>query len=1328
MAKKKAGDEKIKLGLDLTQMSQAMGEYSRIVKNMGIGLDNLAFSNTKLTQKGELSRTTLRGMTKDGRELELQLTRIGNAVPALNKAGRLYDQLTGQLLGPKDVRIQSIKDVSKGSNGFSEKQHVLQELALQKAYAKQEAQYRKHMARLEQQERNYIEKQKINAQKQIEIEERKYARMRTLADAMNTKFDKDMQRRNDRMRDQANAMNAAFDKREANRKDAPTYFDKLTNQASAIVTGILISQAFMRVTSAINSSIDAAGRFQIKMSEIRTISQENQLSLQKWSDEVQKLSDRFGADAFDVAKGTYDAISNQIEKGAKVTEFMNTAMQFAATTVSSTEDAVNLLSTAINSYGDKAHDAEKHAATFFKMIDLGRVTAKDVANNMGTITAMSARMGVSLEDTAAMIATMTNQGVTASNAMTYMRNVLTSLMKPSVPFKEVLAGWGVASGEAAIQTFGLVGVLEKLNEIVDRGGLEELADSLKNIRSIQFGALLSGTGLESLKKGMKEFKNSTDTYNQAKKMPFESGGKQMEIEFNKLKNFFIFQVATPMVNGFAAMNKAAGGLTNAIKQTAQVAAVSIATWVTWHLTLRVSTLTMFNFGKAIQFVTVNMQLMLRAMLQNPWTALATGIAAAIAYLYVYGKSQEQVLKETVERAEDTARKMNEIDTERLQKQYQRQEEAMTEQYQTVFGVVAKIRERYHWLSEQLKKSFEEVNTTLGDAGETFLSRFNSGLEATKQMVNELKTSIKGLKNEYREFEKKRSVDAFEDSISDLSFRGRAGEELARSEQIKLEADALNKQARLKMQDGELSEAQEMFSNARNLYKEALILADEAQKNIKKAEKAEGETSKKYGNYLGKATYSEEYYQIESDVKKMSEEFNKQLRKGSYDKNLLNEWVNATKIMNERRETEEALITREKLKQVDAAKQQQNIVDNMQNSLIKQIELEEKLLSVKQEQEKKLRVAKESVFANFKEALSMEIKTKDTPEEIFVKMFRLKRMQEDVAKQIQDNPQIATFGEGLDIIAKLQAKRDVLEGIIEAKEKEELLDKKRIELEKIQQDQQTKLKDLKDRNIEDQKGFNKNFTEILEKMKNQPSGNIKDKFDIFNIMKDYKNPENLKAEDRVILMERLMPFLQGLVENRSTEDLGLGENINAMNQMIANLKQNEKDLKDNMSGSDTIKSEMETLKQEYEANFGSMTDTVVKNMATQKAAIQDLFNTFRSEIQNLSGFEFKVSPIVQGKEPIKRAFGGGVGGHDTIPAMLSQDEFVMNAQSSRQFYSQLVRMNGRRYNEGGSVTNNSFGNINVNVSGANGQMNASDLAVAVRREFERGTVRPIRQKS
>ena len=96
-------------------------------------------------------------------------------------------------------------------------------------------------------------------------------------------------------------------------------------------------------------------------------------------------------------------------------------------------------------------------------------------------------------------------------------------------------------------------------------------------------------------------------------------------------------------------------------------------------------------------------------------------------------------------------------------------------------------------------------------------------------------------------------------------------------------------------------------------------------------------------------------------------------------------------------------------------------------------------------------------------------------------------------------------------------------------------------------------------------------------------------------------------------------------------------------------------------------------------------------------------------------------------PIYRNNGGFVPrGTDTVPAMLSPGEFVVNAAASRRFYSQLQAINSGQQpvyrQQGGPVTNTNVGDINVNVTAQENQIDGRGIAKDIRRELRRNSAR------
>jgi hypothetical protein len=105
---------------------------------------------------------------------------------------------------------------------------------------------------------------------------------------------------------------------------------------------------------------------------------------------------------------------------------------------------------------------------------------------------------------------------------------------------------------------------------------------------------------------------------------------------------------------------------------------------------------------------------------------------------------------------------------------------------------------------------------------------------------------------------------------------------------------------------------------------------------------------------------------------------------------------------------------------------------------------------------------------------------------------------------------------------------------------------------------------------------------------------------------------------------------------------------------------------------------------------------------------------------------------QASAPQMRAHGGpmrylasGGRGTDTIPAMLSKGEMVINAQSSRQFASQLTAINAGSqpvYRESGGTTT-TVGDVSINVTEAqSSKQTAREVMSAFRREMRRGSGR------
>jgi TP901 family phage tail tape measure protein len=331
-------------------------------------------------------------------------------------------------------------------------------------------------------------------------------------------------------------------------------------RAFSIAQAQLIKQSFNAILQSIKEGVSEAVQYEEKISEIRTISQDSGQTFNQMAQSVRNVSDAFGIPQLDVAEATYQAISNQIVKAGKSEEFMAQEAQFALITHMKLTDAVNLTSSALNSYGLSASHTEEVNAQLFKTIELGRIRGENIANTFGRVAQMGHAVGVTLPEIGAALTVITNSGVRESEAMTLVTNVMQSLLHPSQQMKTVLESWGTPTGEAAVATFTFAGVLKKLQEAA-QGGATEISELFKNIRSGRGAFALSDT--DAYTKALNEIKGaSTSAYENAKKIVAESPGRQLVKEFTQVKNFFVDDFGRPLLKGIVDLSGYLGGLSN----------------------------------------------------------------------------------------------------------------------------------------------------------------------------------------------------------------------------------------------------------------------------------------------------------------------------------------------------------------------------------------------------------------------------------------------------------------------------------------------------------------------------------------------------------------------------------------------------------------------------------------------------------------------------------------------------------------------------------------------------------------------------------------------
>jgi len=283
------------------------------------------------------------------------------------------------------------------------------------------------------------------------------------------------------------------------------------------------------ITASLGFAVKGAVDFETGMREVNTMMGLSEDEFTKFSKDIQELSAEMGVDAVDSTKALYQAISAGVPAENAV-DFLRLATKAAIGGVTDTETAVDGLTTIINAFKIPVADAERVADIMFTTVKGGKTTMEELSNSMFQVAPIAASAGVSFEEVAASIATLTKQGVPTEQATTQVRQAIVGLMKPSAEMTAAFEELGIKSGDALLAEEGLAGAMEILTEYAG-GSNEMLGKMFGSVEGLSAVLGLSGDNAEMFAKDIAAMGDATGS----SKAAFEEMEKSTARQMTKLK-------------------------------------------------------------------------------------------------------------------------------------------------------------------------------------------------------------------------------------------------------------------------------------------------------------------------------------------------------------------------------------------------------------------------------------------------------------------------------------------------------------------------------------------------------------------------------------------------------------------------------------------------------------------------------------------------------------------------------------------------------------------------------------------------------------------------
>lgn len=292
----------------------------------------------------------------------------------------------------------------------------------------------------------------------------------------------------------------------------------LATDAVSVALGV-VTTALQATAVAIGVTAAAAGfavqqfaAYESAFARVTTIVDTNTVNTQKLSDQVRDLAVAYGIDAVDAARALADVIGSGISEENSVA-FLAESMKAAKAGFTDVGPVVKTFAGIVASYGLDAAEAGRVSDVLFQTVKSGVTTIGELSATFSRVGPIAAAAGVSLEETAAAVATLTVRGFTTEQAITGVRAALGAVLKPAEGAREALQGIGVTA--EALRSVGLTEVMNRLGTATG-GTADQMFDLLGDLKAVNAAAVLStDTGLADLTRILGEMEGAAGSTDEA---------------------------------------------------------------------------------------------------------------------------------------------------------------------------------------------------------------------------------------------------------------------------------------------------------------------------------------------------------------------------------------------------------------------------------------------------------------------------------------------------------------------------------------------------------------------------------------------------------------------------------------------------------------------------------------------------------------------------------------------------------------------------------------------------------------------------------------------
>ena len=322
--------------------------------------------------------------------------------------------------------------------------------------------------------------------------------------------------------------------------NAQAYADRFGRRLKSLGTGLLkISgiAAFLNFNSIKNfatTDIRNALNLADTMARIGNNANISGKALERLRNDLIRVGNNAGFAVIELAKIADSAVSAGIAADAAA-DFSAIVAKTARVSGDSADHIVDVLTTVVNAYGKTAEETRFFSDQMIIANRIGNTSYSEMAKGMRYVIPAAAALGVQTQDVFASVAALTSHGIDTRDSMRSIGDAMKAISRPSREASELAQRLGIDFSEAGLQSKGLAGFMEVLEEKTG-GNARAMEILFGNARTARSMSILTSTGSQAFADALYEMSNATGALDEQFARVTDTPAERWQRAVNQIRN------------------------------------------------------------------------------------------------------------------------------------------------------------------------------------------------------------------------------------------------------------------------------------------------------------------------------------------------------------------------------------------------------------------------------------------------------------------------------------------------------------------------------------------------------------------------------------------------------------------------------------------------------------------------------------------------------------------------------------------------------------------------------------------------------------------------